>query len=73
MIIKVKYEYGDSVYIKHDPEQIQYELVGVIGRPGSTSFELSHLGEVIEMYDFQVSKTRDEMKMLGLEKNKEEE
>lgn len=66
MTVKTKFSFGDPVYIKHDPEQHEYELIGVIVRPGSIAYELSFLGEIIEMYDFQVSDTRDEVKVLGL-------
>lgn len=66
MNIKTKFNIGDPAFIKHDPEQHEYEIVAIIARPGSIMLELSFLGEVIEMYDFQVSDTKDEMKKLGL-------
>ena len=68
MTIKAKYDFGDSLYIKHDPEQREYELIGIVVRPGNIAYELSYLGEIIEMYDFQISDTRDEVKLLGLDK-----
>ena len=68
MTIKTKFSFGDAAYIKHDPEQIEYEVVGIVARPGSIQIELSLLGEVIEMYEFQISSEKDEMKILGLSK-----
>lgn len=72
MTIKTKFNFGDPVYVKHDPEQQEYELIGVVSRPGCIMYELSYLGETIEMYDFQVSDTRDEVRLLGLNKKETE-
>lgn len=72
-VIKSKYKYGDIVYIKNDPEQKGYFLTGIIGRPGGMSYELSYLGEVINVCDFEVSDTKDELTLLGLDKKDTEE
>lgn len=71
MTIKTKLEYGDVVYIKNDPEQKEYTFVGLICRPGSIKYELSYLGDIIELYDFEVDGKRNELKMLGVDKNGE--
>jgi len=64
-------EYGDIVYIKNDPEQKEYTFVGVVARPGSIKYELSYLGDLIELYDFEVDSKRNELKMLGVDKTEE--
>lgn len=71
MVIKTKFKFGDSVYVKNDPAQLEYILIGVIQRPGAMSYELSYLGEVIEVYEFEVSDTKDILKSLDLGTNEE--
>jgi hypothetical protein len=67
MRFKVPYEYGDIYYLKTDPEQLPHEIVGFIFRPGDQLIlELSHGGMQIEVFDFQISKTKDPIAELGL-------
>lgn len=73
MVIKTKFKFGDIVYIKNDPEQKGYFLVGVLGRPAGIAYELSFLGEIVEVCDFEVSDTKDELTMLGLDKKDTED
>lgn len=78
MKISTKYNFGDLVYITNDPEQKEYMVIGIIVRPGdslktySTCYELDHIGETVEMYDFQLTQEKDVLKTL-LNQNKEEE
>lgn len=72
MPIKVKtdLEFGQSFYIKNDPEQLEHLLVGVIilsGDKGGTQlkFLLSHLGQTCEVWDYEVSPTCDMIKRMG--------
>lgn len=67
-VVKSKYKYGDIVYIKNDPEQNGYFVVGIIGRPTGIYIELQLLGEIIEVCDFEVSEEKDALTMLGLDK-----
>lgn len=71
MTIKTKFKFGDSVYVKNDSAQIEYLLVGVIQRPGSLSYELSYLGDIIEVYEFEVSDTKDILKSLDIPNTEE--
>lgn len=64
-------EYGDIVYIKNDPEQKEYTFVGLICQPGSIRYELSYLGDTVELYDFEVDTKRNDLKMLGVDKTEE--
>lgn len=66
MTIKTDFKFGDIVYIKHDPEQKEYEVVGILARPGSIQIEIDYLGDVVEMYDFQLSHEKDPVKVYGL-------
>ncbi len=70
MRFKVPYEYGDIYYLKTDTEQLPYEIVGFVFRPGDQLIlELSHGGMMIEAFDFQISKTKDPIAGLGLNNN----
>jgi len=58
--IKTDLEWGEIFYIKTDPEQIPGMLVGIVYLPGKVlKFRLSYEGEVFEVYDFEVSKEKD--------------
>lgn len=62
--IKTDLEFGDVWYLKNDPYQSEYLLIGVVIRPGAVLFLLDFLGEQIEVYDFECSKERDELKVI---------
>ena len=70
MSIKVKldFDFGDSCYIKTDPEQLERTVVGAIMRPGAVIYILDTLGEEIEIYNFQLSKEKNLDKSLDLKK-----
>lgn len=69
--IKTDLEFGDTFYLKDDPFQQEHSLIAVVFCPGKTvKFRLSLCGEIMEVYDFEASKDRDEAKAL---KAKEEE
>lgn len=65
IIIKVKAEYGDPVYLKNDEVQTAYTLIGVKGGPGHICYQLSSGSEVFECYDLECSFERDEAKRLS--------
>lgn len=73
MTVKIPYAFGDSIYIKTDPEQKEYTFVGFIGRPGSILYTLDYLGDEIEVYDFQTSRDRDILKATGADKADQED
>lgn len=54
--IKTDLNWGDIWYIKGDPDQYPYQLVGIVVIPGKQfKFKLDFMGEVIEVYDFECS------------------
>lgn len=74
MVIKTKYKFGDILYIKIDPEQAEYTLIGVIQEPGSLVYRLRDImGEIYEFYEFEVSDVKDPLKAMGLNKKDIEE
>lgn len=74
MVIKTKYKFGDILYIKTDPEQFANTLIAVIQEPGSLVYRLrAYDGEILELYEFEVSDTRDPLKLMGLDSKEDEE
>lgn len=74
MVIKTKQKFGDILYLKIDPEQREYMLIAIIQEPGGLSFRLrAPDGDIIETYDFEVSDIKDPLKIMGIDKNEEQE
>lgn len=62
--IKTDLEWGDVRYIKNDPDQFEHSLVGVILKPnGGVMFQLSFMGEIFEVWDFETSAEKDDTKI----------
>ena len=61
--IKTDLEWGDVFYLKNDPDQEEYLLVGIITLPGNqVQFILSYYGDEIRVFDFECSKEKDKLK-----------
>lgn len=74
MVIKTKFNIGDTVYMIQDPKQRGYDVVGIKVKPGNAIvLELDYLGDMIEMFDFQVSLDKDPIKYLSFEDNKNDD
>jgi len=72
MVIKTKFEFGDIVYIGHDPKQRGYEVVGIFASPGSIMVQIDYLGDTVDMYDFQLSHEKDVLKFITSDENEED-
>lgn len=71
--IKTDLEWGQSFYVKNDPDQYEHKLVGiVIVPPNQLKFRLSYLGDVFELFDFECSTTKDINKTLDIPESEEE-
>lgn len=54
--IKTDLDWGMIFYLKNDVDQLPHLLIGIIVTPPNQfKFRLSHLGEICEVYDFEVS------------------
>jgi hypothetical protein len=74
MVIKTKYKFGDILYLKTDPEQTEHTLIAVIQEPGSLVYRLRDIGaETVEVYEFEVSDTKDPLKSMGIDSKEVEE
>jgi hypothetical protein len=74
VIIKTKYKFGDILYIKTDPEQDENTLIAIIQEPGALAYRLRcYDGEILEVYEFEVSDTKDPLKSMGLDSKDVEE
>lgn len=59
MTIKTKFNFGDIVYLKTDPEQYPRMVVGVSVRPTSMTYMLA-LGSTESFhYEIEISRQRD--------------
>lgn len=69
--VRTDLEYGDIWFIKNDPEQREFQLVGLQIRYGGKegknqiAFILDYMGEEYIVYDFQCSKEKDVMKTIN--------
>ena len=62
--VKTDLEWGDVFYIKTDPEQAPCVLVGIVYLPSKAmKFILSSNSVPYEVYDFEVSKEKNELKL----------
>lgn len=57
-------DYGRIYYLRNDPAQREYILVGYSLRPGSKVLVLSYMGEETEAYDCECSEQRDALKYM---------
>ena len=63
--IKTDLEFGQTLYLKSDPYQHEYKLVRVIvDPPNQIKMGLSFLGEIAEVFDFEISTERDDLKYM---------
>lgn len=76
--IKTDLEYGESWYIRNDPDQREMHLVGISIRQGGKEgknqilFILDYMGDEFTVYDFQCSRTRDTEKYYSNHKDDDE-
>jgi hypothetical protein len=72
MKVDIDYKFGQSVYLKNDPEQLEYLIHRVILQKGSVVIEIfGGQQEYIEVPEIFITKERDQSKMLGIEKEEE--
>lgn len=65
MKINIPFEFGEQVYMKNDPKQEAVTIIGFVVYPNNNlQLILSYMGTIYELYDFEVSKTKDELKAL---------
>jgi hypothetical protein len=66
MRIEIDYKIGQPVYIRHDPEQVEYRLNRIIiEQKGLLSLEiLGADGEAFEIYEIHCSKERDVLRTM---------
>lgn len=74
MKIDIDYKFGQAIFLKNDPEQMEYLLSRIILEPkGRLTLEImAPDGEFMEIPELLTTKERDMTKTLGIE-NKEED
>jgi hypothetical protein len=58
MKIETHLEFGDKVYFKNDPAQIEYMITGFLSRPGVIVYFISFCGQEEKAYDFEITTER---------------
>jgi len=75
MKIDLDYKFGQIIYLRNDPEQIEYLLSRIfLGQKGLISLELFDgiAGVCFEVAEIFTSKVKDVLKASGIEKKDEE-
>lgn len=57
-------DFGDIVYLKTDPEQLERQVSGILKRPGATLYELCCGTESSVHYSFEISVEIDVLKQV---------
>jgi hypothetical protein len=55
MKIETHLEFGQKVYYKNDPAQLEYLVSGFMVRPGNIIYYISFCGNEERAYDFEIS------------------
>ncbi len=60
MTHKIKFELGQTVYVKTDPDQLERLVTGITLRPNNqVCYALSFIGSEVWCYEFEISTERD--------------
>lgn len=66
ILVKLLFAFGETVFIKTDPEQLPHQIVSIKVEPGiSVLYALQGCKEVSWHYDFEISTERDEVLRVG--------
>ena len=57
-----EFDFGDIVFLKTDPDQLERQITGYIMRPNSIAYELSCGVETSIHYGFEISREIDILK-----------
>lgn len=60
--ITFEYSFGDSVYIKTDPNQMEHQITGFTVRPAGILYGCSVNGDESWHYNFELSNEQDMVK-----------
>lgn len=59
IVIDVAFELRQKVYFISDPDQLERVITAIKINPGDLVYYVSHKGEEIAAYDFELSTTKD--------------
>lgn len=69
---KSKFNWGDTLYIKDDPNQSPRTLVGIYLTPGAALYTLTIAGEPVDVFEFEVSAEADQSILLNINPREDE-
>lgn len=64
MLLELKYDFGQLVYLKTDTDQRPRMVIGMNARPHGVIFELSFGGTSSWHYEIEISETADSLKSI---------
>lgn len=67
MAITLPHDFGDIVYLKTDPEQLERMIAAAIITPGVTIWEITCGTQVGRHYEFEFSTQKDIQKQLNIQ------
>lgn len=62
MKLESKYDFGDIVYLKTDPDQVERIVTGITYRPLGVLYSISYTTTESSHYDFEITRERDILK-----------
>jgi hypothetical protein len=71
MNIKNKYEIGQPVFLVTDPEQIPGMIISIRVSKLGLTYEVRFDCEVLDLYEMEITDRVDELKKMGVYKEKE--
>lgn len=60
MIIYNKFKLRQRVYLLDDPYQTRYTVTAILVREGHLMYEVSYCGDIKDVYEFELSATKNE-------------
>lgn len=66
-ILIKEHDFGDTVYLRTDSEQLPWEIDHVTATPLGIIYGLFRNGDMIDAYEHQFTKDRDMLKVVGAE------
>lgn len=67
MQINNKYNFSDTVYLKHDPEQTEWMVTSITVYPIGISYTISSGKDVIDVYEMELSNEKNVLKQFNRE------
>ena len=71
--LEYKHDLMSKVYLVDDDEQRVYRVTGITYSGGPMLYTVSHAGEELDVYEYELSGRKNRMKGLGLDKEEDDD